>query len=77
MQATAEKFYLFSSDFEIQEEARRREEYYNYVHSLESKIAEKDNALAEKDNALAEKDNALAEKDAEIDELRRQLRLLS
>ncbi len=54
MQATAEKMYYLSSDFEIQEEARRREEYYNYVHSLEADIAEKDASLAEKDAEIAE-----------------------
>ena len=70
MQATAKNLYMLSSDFEVREEARRREEYYIYVHSLEDKIAEKDTALAEKDAALAEKD-------AEIAELRRQLGLLS
>lgn len=33
---------------------RRREEYYNYVHSLEADIAEKDASLAEKDAEIAE-----------------------
>lgn len=77
MQAAAEKLYLFSSDFEIREEAIRRRDYYNHVHSLEAKIAEQDNALIEKDNALIEKDNALAEKDNEIAELKRKLASMS
>ena len=84
MQAAAEKLYLFSSDFEIREEAIRRRDYYNHVHSLEAKIAEQDNALVEKNNALiekdsalAEKDNALAEKDNEIAELKRKLASMS
>lgn len=74
MQATAKNLYMLSSDFEIREEARRREEYYTYVHSLEEKIAEKDNALAEKDAKMA---SALAEKDSRIAELERQLRSLN
>ena len=40
MQATAENLYFFSSDFDLQEEARRREEYYNYVRSLENDLQE-------------------------------------
>lgn len=61
MQAAAENLYLLSSDFEIREEAIRRRDYYNYVHSLEAEIAEKDAHLAEKDASLAEKDAEIAE----------------
>ena len=65
MQAAAEKLYLLSSDFEIREEAIRRRDYYNYVHSLEEEIAKKDATLAERDATLAEKEATLAEKEAE------------
>lgn len=75
MQAAAENLYLLSSDFEIREEAIRRRDYYNYVHSLEEEIAKKEAALdekeAEKEAALAEMDTALDEKDKEIAELKR------
>lgn len=68
MQAAAENLYLLSSDFEIREEAIRRRDYYNYVHSLEEEIAKKDATLAEKE---AEKEAAINEKDKEIAELKK------
>ena len=69
MEATIEKLYYLDSDFEMREEAIRRRDYYNYVHSLENKITEKDSML-EKNAA------EIAEKDSVISELKRQLELL-
>ena len=69
MEATIKKLYYLDSDFEMREEAIRRRDYYNYVHSLENKITEKDSEIAEKDSMLEK--NA-----AEIAELKKQLDLL-
>ena len=76
MEATIEKLYYLDSDFEMREEAIRRRDYYNYVHSLENKITEKDSEIAEKDSMLAEKDSMLEKNAAEIAELKKQLDLL-
>ena len=68
MEATIKKLYYLDSDFEMREEAIRRRDYYNYVHSLENKITEKDSMIAEKDSVIADKDSVIAE-------LKRQLEL--
>lgn len=54
MEATAQKIHDLFADFEIREEARRREEYYNYVHSLEAEITEKNATIAENAAEIAE-----------------------
>lgn len=61
MEVTAQKIHDLFADFEIREEARRREEYYNYVHSLEAEIAENKADIAEKDATIAAKDAEIAE----------------
>lgn len=60
MEATARKLFALSSDFDIQEEARRRKEYYRYVGKLEKEIKEKDEALDKKDARIAELEAQLA-----------------
>ena len=75
MEATIEKLYYLDSDFEMREEAIRRRDYYNYVHSLENKITEKDSEIAEKDSMLEKNAAEIAEKDSVIAELKRQLEL--
>ena len=68
MEATIKKLYYLDSDFEMREEAIRRRDYYNYVHSLENKITEKDSMLEKNAAEIAEKDSVIAE-------LKRQLEL--
>lgn len=69
MEATARKLFALSSDFDIQEEARRRKEYYRYVGKLEKEIKEKDEALSKKDEALDKKDARIAELEAQLAKL--------
>ena len=54
MEATIKKLYYLDSDFEMREEAIRRRDYYNYVHSLEREIVESKSVIAEKDFTIAE-----------------------
>lgn len=53
MEATARKLFALSADFDIQEEARRRKEYYQYVEKLEREIQEKEARIAELETQLA------------------------
>ncbi len=75
MVATVEKIQSLFNNFDIQEEARRREEYYRRLHQCEetieaqrAEIAEKDSLLSEKDSLLSEKDSLLSEKDSLLSE---------
>ena len=80
MEATIEQLYNLGADIDVIEEAIRRKDYYDYVHSLENKITEKDSEIAEKDSMLkknaaeiAEKNFMLEKNAAEIAELKKQL----
>ena len=80
MEATIEQLYNLGADIDVIEEAIRRKDYYDYVHSLENKITEKDSEIAEKDSMLKKKAAEIAEKNfmlkknaAEIAELKKQL----
>ena len=67
MEATARKFFELQSDFEIREEAIRRQEYYACVDRIK---AEKDAIIASKDDEIANKDAEIANLKAELDKLR-------
>ena len=64
---TARKFFELQSDFEIREEAIRRQEYYAYVDRIK---AEKDAVIAAKDSELAAKDDEIAKLKEELDKLK-------
>ena len=76
MEATIKKLYYLDSDFEMREEAIRRRDYYNYVHSLEKEIVESKSVIAEKDSMLEKNAAEIAEKDSVIAGLKRQLEQL-
>ena len=62
----AGKIFELQPDFEIREEAIRRQEYYAYVDRIK---AEKDAVIAAKDSELAAKDDEIAKLKAELDKL--------
>ena len=70
MEATIKKLYYLDSDFEMREEAIRRRDYYNYVHSLENKITEKDSMLEKNAAEIIEKDSTIAELKRQLEQLK-------
>ncbi len=70
MQATVEKIQALFEDFDVQEEARRREEYYRRIHHFEKTIEEKDEVIAEKDEIIAEKDDEIARLLRELEKIK-------
>lgn len=62
MLTTAEKLRILSSDFDVQEEARRREEYYAYVDNLKATITSQASEISRKEARIAELEAMLADK---------------
>lgn len=64
MEATARTLFKLSQDFDNQEEARRREEYY-------IRLKQKDNTISEMGNTIKEMGATIKELQAEIERLKK------
>lgn len=80
MESAAKTIFEVSSDENIREQCRAREEFESYQRYLRKQIsdliqqtADKDAIIADKDSQLAEKDATIAHMQAQIAELKSQL----
>ena len=69
----AKTMFRLSSDEYVQEQCRRREEYYQQIRTYEKNLADKDATIAEQNATIAEQSATIADMEAKIAELMAQL----